>query len=567
MTTRLQLLIDGDATGAKRALSEVDKGLGTTESKMGKFNTVMGKAALPAAGVLAGLSAMGKQSFDAASAFEQSAGAVESVFGSYASAVQAQADQASQNVGLAKSQYNDLSAVLGAQLGNMGVAQDQLAGQTANLIGLGSDLAATFGGETSDAVAALSSLLRGERDPIERYGVSIKAADIEARKAAMGLSGLSGEADAAATTQATLALLTEQTAAAQGAFAREAETAAGQQQRANAAWQDAQAALGETLLPVVSSAAEQFAAFSQWVQQNSTLVTVLVGAVGLLAAGVLVYNGVMAAIPAIQAVATAAQWAWNAAMSANPLGLIIIAIAAVIAGIVLLVQNWDWVKETALEVWAAISSAASAAWDAISSAAGEVFDWLTGAWDSVVATVTAGWDLISSTASGVWDAITGFVSDFIGWVTGPSGIQAVPNAIQTAFEAARKWVSDLFGRMSDTVTGFIDKIAGIPGRIRSALGRVQIPSWLRQIGGFLGFSAAAAAPTAYRHTQPLIAMSAANPFNALAAPQTLSLGGDVYEINITGAFDADDTAEKIRQVINRNARNRGVVHQGGVVIP
>lgn len=48
---------------------------------------------------------------------------------------------------------------------------------------------------------------------------------------------------------------------------------------------------------------------------------------------------------------TAAQWLWNTAMSANPIGLIIIAITALIAGIVLLVQHWDWVKEKTIEVW------------------------------------------------------------------------------------------------------------------------------------------------------------------------------------------------------------------------
>jgi len=39
--------------------------------------------------------------------------------------------------------------------------------------------------------------------------------------------------------------------------------------------------------------------------------------------------------------ATAAQWLWNAAMNANPIGLIITAVAALTAGIVLLVKNWD----------------------------------------------------------------------------------------------------------------------------------------------------------------------------------------------------------------------------------
>ncbi len=43
--------------------------------------------------------------------------------------------------------------------------------------------------------------------------------------------------------------------------------------------------------------------------------------------------------------AAAAQWLWNAALLANPIGLIIIAIAGLIAGIILLIKHWDYVKE------------------------------------------------------------------------------------------------------------------------------------------------------------------------------------------------------------------------------
>jgi hypothetical protein len=38
---------------------------------------------------------------------------------------------------------------------------------------------------------------------------------------------------------------------------------------------------------------------------------------------------------------TAAQWLWNAAMTANPIGLIIVGIAAMIALLVVAVKNWN----------------------------------------------------------------------------------------------------------------------------------------------------------------------------------------------------------------------------------
>src|SRR5690606_8948385 len=136
--------------------------------------------------------------------------AVASVFGDYADEMTGYAEKAANAVGLSQNQYNESATLLGAQLKNMGISMDEVSGTTNDLIGLGADLAATFGGTTADATAALSSRRRGERDPIEKYGVSIKQADIEAQKAAMGLDGLSGEAAKNADLQATLALLTQQ---------------------------------------------------------------------------------------------------------------------------------------------------------------------------------------------------------------------------------------------------------------------------------------------------------------------------------------------------------------------
>ena len=51
---------------------------------------------------------------------------------------------------------------------------------------------------------------------------------------------------------------------------------------------------------------------------------------------------------------TAVQWLLNAALTANPIGLVIIAIAALIAIGVLLWKNWDTVKEKAQALWMAI---------------------------------------------------------------------------------------------------------------------------------------------------------------------------------------------------------------------
>lgn len=246
----LALKITGDASGAKRALDEV-------EGKAGSFDGVFKKAG---AGIVAGLAgataalgAFGVAAFNAASDAQQASGAVDAVFGKFAGGIKASAAAAADEVGLAAADYNQLASLIGAQLNGTGMAMDEVTGRTESLIGMGADLAAQFGGSTAEAVDALSSVLKGETDPIERYGVSIKQSDINARLAAQGQDKLTGSALKTATAQAALGLVTEQTKSAQGAFSRESDTAAGATQRLGAMWDNFQASIGQRLLPIVTT--------------------------------------------------------------------------------------------------------------------------------------------------------------------------------------------------------------------------------------------------------------------------------------------------------------------------
>jgi phage-related minor tail protein len=71
-----------------------------------------------------------------------------------------------------------------------------------------------------------------------------------------------------------------------------------------------------------------------------------------------------------------AQAAFNAVMAANPIGLLALAIGAVIAAVVLLIMNWDSVKKYTVKTWQAISDAFVKAFKKIKDVAMSVFDWL-----------------------------------------------------------------------------------------------------------------------------------------------------------------------------------------------
>ncbi|WJZ03478.1 hypothetical protein [Corynebacterium freiburgense] len=412
-TALLSVKILADAKGA-------NKGFDEAETRIDKLQSRATSAAQAMSVASGAVIAFGVQAFESASSLQQSTGAVESIYKHQAEAIKTLAAEASSAVGLSKNEYQELASVMGAQLKNMGVSQGELVGQTDELIQKGADLAATFGGTTADAVAALSSLMKGEADPIERYGVSIKESTIQAELAAQGLDKLEGEAAKTARTQAILTLLNQQTADTVGAFSREADTAAGQQQRANAAWENAKASLGEALLPYVAQAAEKVAELAKWVGENPEKFQAMAGAViGITAA----LWGVVAVVKAWQTATAAmqiAQTALNVVMSANPLGLIVLAIAAVIAALV-----WFFTEtETGKQLWQQFTTALSdsAAWlgDQLTAAwnwCTQEWEKFTGAVDDGATWVTDSWNSMWHSAEDTWNNATGWLDDKATWVT------------------------------------------------------------------------------------------------------------------------------------------------------
>jgi len=318
----------------------------------GGVGAVMKSALLPALAVGGGLLAFGKNIGGLAAEAEQNMGAVGSVFKGAAGEVAAFAADSATNLGISSSEYNSFASLIGSQFKNAGVPMDQLAGKTNDLVTKGADLASMFGGTTSEAVGALSSALKGEMDPLEAYGISLNEAAIKGKMAEMGTSGLTGAAEQAAKTQAILALVNQQSADATGNFAKEAGTAAGAQQIANAQWENARATLGEALLPVMAAMSSAMSGFAGWVKENSGLVTGLAIGIGGLAAAVILANGVASTFAAVSAVVrgavvawTGVQWLLNAAMLANPIGIVIAVIAGLIAAVVLAYNNIGWFKD------------------------------------------------------------------------------------------------------------------------------------------------------------------------------------------------------------------------------
>ena len=237
-----------------------DEAHSAAKSSASVFGGVFKKALLAGGGLFAGVSIFNglKDSISAAGDIEQSVGAVDSVFKQSAGQMHSWAQNSAKNLGISANAYNELASVLGASLKNGGTSMDQLAGKTNDLITLGADLASMYGGTTKEAIEAISAALRGETDPIERYGISINDAALSAKALQEGIQKSGGAFTTQQKQLLTQKLLFEQSADAQGNFNRESDTYAHKIQVAQASFENLKVTIGEAFLPAVSAAMDIF---------------------------------------------------------------------------------------------------------------------------------------------------------------------------------------------------------------------------------------------------------------------------------------------------------------------
>lgn len=444
-----QLLFDifARSQGVEKTFESIVSSADAMESKLGPTGQRAAKALSSpillgaAAGIGAAVVGMGSQFGQMAASAEQNAGAVETVFGGAAGKVEDYASRAANAVGLSASSYNELSAVTGTALKSAGVPFDQLAQKNDELITRGADLASVFGGTTSEAVGAMGAAFRGEFDSLERYGLTLTASAVQTELAARGQDKLTGAALEAAKKQATMDLIMQQSAGSAGNFAKEADTAAGAQERQSAAFADAGAKLGEVLLPAMTTMATLATGMANWISENSGLVTglaiglgILAGAVGLLSAAITIMN--IAMIPQIAMI-----------------GGIVLAVVALIAIIVLLVANWDAVVQFLTIVWGGFVNWLVQVMDGF-------FAWWNGVWAGFAGWIVGLWAGFTGMLSGIWSGFVGFIQGIVGGFVG-----FLSGAFQGAVRFAVAVWSGLGSFFSGLWSGIVGGVSGMVGRV------------------------------------------------------------------------------------------------------
>jgi uncharacterized membrane-anchored protein YhcB (DUF1043 family) len=449
----------------RRLASSVD----SSRSQLGKLGGFAKTAGL---GVAAGLAVAGAaavkfgiDSVKAASDSQQSMGATRTVFGKYADEVIKRSNDSAKAIGVSANEYRELSNVVGASLSGAGVPLAKAADLTDKLNVRAADLAATFGGSTKDAVQAFSSLLRGEADPIERYGISVKQSDVNARLAAQGLDGLTGSALKQAEMQARLDLAFQQSGKSAGAFGRESDTLANRQQILGAMWDDLQAKAGQVLLPVLTRlgtfaittlvpALEKIGppvlAFAK--AAGNTLAPIITRVVGIVAGNL---------IPAVRNAAERFQdmrpTIGRITDAVGVLAPILARVAGFIAG-----QLVNAIS-TGIPVVAKIAATILETGVAATKAVAGFVNFLAGVRDKIGAAM----DFVR----GVPDKIRGAFGDAGSMLTGIG--QDIGRGLVAGLEAAKDWVINKIQEIADVIPGWVKKRLGIasPSKVMAQIGQ------------------------------------------------------------------------------------------------
>ncbi len=160
-------------------------------------------------------------------------------------------------------------------------------------------------------------------------------------------------------------------------------------------------------------------------------------------------------------VMTAAQWALNAAMSANPIALVVIAVVALAAGLLLAYKKSETFRNIV-----------TGAFNAVRGAAVATFNWIKHNWPLLLAIITGPIGLAVLAVVKKWDAITDavrtvrkFITDKIGELPGALGAIAgqIRAVLLRPFNAVKDLIQDILNLIGKIHLPKLPNIPGIPG--------------------------------------------------------------------------------------------------------
>ena len=252
------------------------------------------------------------------------------------------------------------------------------------------------------------------------------------------------------------------------------------------AWTRLKAQALEAILPVVEKVVSALQKVNAWMEANPQKAEIVKGVILGIATALGVLT-VALGIHTIIGVVTKAFSALNLVMTMNPIGLVIAALAGLVAAFVYLWNNCDAFREFWIELW-----------DGIKLTAAAMAEWFSATWDAAITKIKNAWEAAAKFFADCWDDIKNAFSDckkYFGkiftdawtavqnvWNTVAGYFRSVWEAIKLVFSTIGSWFGQKFQEAKSAVTKVWDTVAGYFSGVWSSIKEVfsAVADWFRQ---------------------------------------------------------------------------------------
>lgn len=468
---------------AERAADKYDNSLDevgdSSESASSRMSSAFKKigSAVVAAFAVDKIVDFGKSVVDASATVAAEQSAFEQIMGNYSDNAQAKINEIADATGMVSTRLTPYMTSMTAKFKGLGYDIDDATTLAQDGLTLASDAAAFWDKSLEDSMGALNSFINGSYEGGEAIGLFANDTQLASYAVKQGIVSEAKEwanLDEAKK-QATRLQYAQDMMAASGATgqaAKEADQYANVQANLTEKWRQFKSQIGEPLLQNVvipamgklsagvDKASAAYQKCSKWISEHKTELEiakgVLIGLTIAVSSFLLIMNWgkIMATAKAALLGIKTAMLAVNAAMKANPIGLVISLIAGLVAGFLYLWNTSEEFRNFWIGLWETIKTTASGVWEAIKSAADNVITALQTGWEAFTTFFSTLWTNISNAVSTAWEFIKNVVSvglQTIGLIIS-AAVQIIALPFQFIWENCKGIIQKAWDKIKNIVT-------------------------------------------------------------------------------------------------------------------
>lgn len=279
--------------GSAEACKKISKHTKGINVSLVGLKSLLSKLAIEAGAALSvrSLINFGKQAIETASDVQEVQNVVDTAFGEMSHKMEDFADTAIGTYGISKLAAKQTGSTLMAMAKGMGLANDAASDMALTLTGLSADMASFYNKDQEETFTALKSVFTGETETLKTYGIVMTEANLQAYAYTQGINKKLSAMSQAEKVQLRYNYVLQQTALAQGDFAKTSGSWANQTRILSEQWKEFSGTIGtifmNVLLPAVQSlnkvmlhlnaiaqsALESLAAIFDWELDTSNSIT------------------------------------------------------------------------------------------------------------------------------------------------------------------------------------------------------------------------------------------------------------------------------------------------------